>query len=458
MAIFLFADNARSTLGAALSLGGSQITLASGTGSLFPNPAPGQAFALTLNDQATQANFEVVWCTARAGDVLTVQRAQEGTAARSWLIGDFCWNGVTMGQMGNMVQTPHMTDASISPTFNVTGVTGNLTVLGNTSVGGVGSFSNSVTVTDPNTATVAGLNVRSTGANGAGLALFGNTGSNPTPNKYIRARDGVLEIINSNYQNIIFQMNDFGDISVVRGITATGSFNVAGPINSGGPLTGTDTGLAGLAINPGPTGANIILRGAPTTTSKFIRAINNRFEVVNAAYTAAIFSIDDAGNVIMPGATIGISGLLNVGASIAAGGQVTGATLSSLNGNVTANNGRLRASLGASNSGDPNAATLLADFPGGANANGSWQFGPNGFLLQWGTGVATDTGNNIFYGTAFATQNIAGAVAVIANAGFNGNTVQVFRWDPTGFAVWGNNLVNPLHPAQIGFSWIAMGF
>ena len=148
---FLFADNARSTLGASLSLGGTTITLASGGGALFPNPAPGQQFALTLNDAATQALFETVWCTARAGDVLTVIRAQEGTNALAWGIGDFCWNGPTAGQMNNMVQTPHMLDASIAPVFSNTQVQGTLSATGAATFSTTGQFGSTVTATDPST-------------------------------------------------------------------------------------------------------------------------------------------------------------------------------------------------------------------------------------------------------------------------------------------------------------------
>ncbi|EFG3743345.1 hypothetical protein BOU83_005090, partial [Escherichia coli] len=42
----------------------------------------------TIVDAATGLQFEIVTVTAVVGDVLTVQRAQEGTAARAWSAGD----------------------------------------------------------------------------------------------------------------------------------------------------------------------------------------------------------------------------------------------------------------------------------------------------------------------------------------------------------------------------------
>lgn len=104
MATFLFANNASSSLAAPISPSATTITLAGGGGALFPNPSAGQQFALTLNDAATGLLTEIVYCTARAGDVLTVVRAQEGTTAQSWLAGDLAANLSTAGQMNAMVQ------------------------------------------------------------------------------------------------------------------------------------------------------------------------------------------------------------------------------------------------------------------------------------------------------------------------------------------------------------------
>jgi hypothetical protein len=108
VSVFVFSNNAQSTLAAPIAPTATSIALATGTGALFPNPSvgpPQQQFALTLNDAATGLLYEICYCTARTGDVLTVVRAQEGTTALNWLAGDIAANMATAGQMAAMQQT-----------------------------------------------------------------------------------------------------------------------------------------------------------------------------------------------------------------------------------------------------------------------------------------------------------------------------------------------------------------
>lgn len=97
MTTFVFANNAGSTLAAPISSGATSITLAAGTGDLFPAPGAGEQFTLSLTDVATGQVNEIVYCTARSSDTLTVVRAQEGTAAAAWTTGDFANHFVTAG-------------------------------------------------------------------------------------------------------------------------------------------------------------------------------------------------------------------------------------------------------------------------------------------------------------------------------------------------------------------------
>lgn len=103
--LFIFANNAQSSLAAPVTALGVSMALQVGAGALFPNPSAGQQFSATLVDAATGLLTEIVYCTARAGDVLTVVRAQEGTTARAWIAGDLIANIVTAGQMTAMIQT-----------------------------------------------------------------------------------------------------------------------------------------------------------------------------------------------------------------------------------------------------------------------------------------------------------------------------------------------------------------
>lgn len=79
-------NNAFATLAASISSSATSITLTTGQGARFPTLAAGDYFFATLVD--TSNNLEIVKCTARATDVLTVTRAQESTTARTYTTGD----------------------------------------------------------------------------------------------------------------------------------------------------------------------------------------------------------------------------------------------------------------------------------------------------------------------------------------------------------------------------------
>ena len=84
-----FSNNASSTLAVAITTTTTSLTLATGTGAKFPALSGGNWFMLTLYavTGVAESLWEIVKCTARSGDVLTVVRAQEGTTARPWSIG-----------------------------------------------------------------------------------------------------------------------------------------------------------------------------------------------------------------------------------------------------------------------------------------------------------------------------------------------------------------------------------
>ena len=81
-----FSNNGHSTLAASISSSDTSITVASGHGSRFPSLAAGDYFYATLIDASN--NLEIVKCTARSSDVLTVTRGAESTTARAYAIGD----------------------------------------------------------------------------------------------------------------------------------------------------------------------------------------------------------------------------------------------------------------------------------------------------------------------------------------------------------------------------------
>lgn len=76
----LFTNNASATLSVQAEIVDTTLTLQTNEGQLFPAPTGGDFCRVTLED--TVGNVEIVECTAKASDVLTVVRARESTTAK----------------------------------------------------------------------------------------------------------------------------------------------------------------------------------------------------------------------------------------------------------------------------------------------------------------------------------------------------------------------------------------
>lgn len=80
----LFTNNAVSLLASPISASATNLTVMAGYGNLYPNPAPGQYFLITLEDQAGSVR-EIIRVNGRSGDTFTgLQRGQEGTTPQAW--------------------------------------------------------------------------------------------------------------------------------------------------------------------------------------------------------------------------------------------------------------------------------------------------------------------------------------------------------------------------------------
>ncbi len=87
----LFTNNATSKLVAGISNVSLSLQVSAGDGAKFPNPTGGDYFLATLSrvTSGIESNVEIVKVTARATDVFTIIRAQEGTSALVYLEDDF---------------------------------------------------------------------------------------------------------------------------------------------------------------------------------------------------------------------------------------------------------------------------------------------------------------------------------------------------------------------------------
>lgn len=79
-------NNATSRLATSLSNSETSVVLSTGDGAAFPSLSAGDWFPLTV--LRADNTREIMYATARSGDVLTVTRAQEGTAAMAFEAND----------------------------------------------------------------------------------------------------------------------------------------------------------------------------------------------------------------------------------------------------------------------------------------------------------------------------------------------------------------------------------
>ena len=98
-----FSNNATATLGASLTSIATSITLTTGQGALFPSLGAGDYFFATIVNASNLS--EVVKVTARVVDVLTVQRAVEGTTALAFGVGDKVELRVTAQGLNDILST-----------------------------------------------------------------------------------------------------------------------------------------------------------------------------------------------------------------------------------------------------------------------------------------------------------------------------------------------------------------
>jgi hypothetical protein len=105
MTQYVIANNVNTQLASAATPSATTLTLASSTN--LPTLSAGQIMPLSLNDAATGQSYEIVYVTAITGVTLTVTRAQEGTGALTWNVGDFAFCGPTAGTVATALGNPN---------------------------------------------------------------------------------------------------------------------------------------------------------------------------------------------------------------------------------------------------------------------------------------------------------------------------------------------------------------
>lgn len=81
---------------------GTTLTVASGNGSRFPSSGSFPIVIWPTSVNPDPSNAEIALCTARSTDTLTITRAQEGTSARTVVVGDQVMMAVTKAVLDGM--------------------------------------------------------------------------------------------------------------------------------------------------------------------------------------------------------------------------------------------------------------------------------------------------------------------------------------------------------------------
>lgn len=202
----VFKNNAYASLAAELSASGTLATLATGQGARFPAPTGGDFFLATLillDGNGAETAWEIVKCTARATDGLTIGRAQEGTTARIWPAGTRIELRTTAGTLDSFTDTTQA--AAAAPVKSVAGKTGAVTLAkGDVGLGNVDNTSDAnkpVSTAQQtalngkeNTGTAAAAvaaHAALTAAHGVGVVV-GTTNTQTLTNKTISAANNTI--------------------------------------------------------------------------------------------------------------------------------------------------------------------------------------------------------------------------------------------------------------------------
>ena len=164
-------NNASTTLAAGITDVATSITVAGGTGALFPTVG-GALYAL-LSIENDLGNLEIVKLTSRAGDVLTVVRAQEGTVGFAFASGSRIENRLTAASLDDFLQKAGDTVPG-AITFNIGSNAQTVVKVGEASTLRGNSQDGAIILYGENAGVIASVTLSYTGSN---LSLTSSSGT-----------------------------------------------------------------------------------------------------------------------------------------------------------------------------------------------------------------------------------------------------------------------------------------
>lgn len=116
-----FTNNASSRLFLPVAAVDTVIRVQTGDGARFYDLVEaGDYFMVTVEDRRT-GQMEIMKCTSRSGDIMTVVRAQEGTTAQAWVLGATVSSRMTAGTMNDYFNYAYDRQTSDERYVNVAG-------------------------------------------------------------------------------------------------------------------------------------------------------------------------------------------------------------------------------------------------------------------------------------------------------------------------------------------------
>jgi hypothetical protein len=190
-----------------------------------------------------------------------------------------------------------------------------------------------------------GLTITGASTLGANLAFVGN--GTVAPRKWLRVWNGNLSVMNNANLNEIFTLNDAGDLSNLRNITAAGNVSTLNLSVSGSTTTGDITASGDVTASGKLTGASLAVTGAATVGTSLTvggaTTLNNTLTVASATTLKTTLTVTGVttlnSSLAVTGATA-LSGTLAVtgAATLSNNLTVTGTTQTgALTVNTTAN-------------------------------------------------------------------------------------------------------------------------
>jgi hypothetical protein len=257
MSIIIFGNNDSTTITGSITSTSLSVNVASGSGAQFPQPntALNQYFIATFIDQATGTQREIVHVTQVLGDTMTIVRAQEGTTAQAWNVGDIFGHLHTAGAMTAMMQKTDLNDSSVIHTGVDTGSVNHVIATTFPPTQG-GAYTQGAQYN----IMIMNSNTSATDANFDGIGALPILNLDSTTLTVNELRAGYEMIIIYNNGNFVVPIHPTAGTSGPAGATgATGPTGAAGPTGAEGAVgaagaTGP-TGATGAQGPAGPTGA-----------------------------------------------------------------------------------------------------------------------------------------------------------------------------------------------------------